>query len=163
MSPTSMSPVFHIWKPKKCILRLEKNKFDPPVPCFSPEINQYPEVSEDHPNCYIGGWAWTNTHFTSGWSLLTEHVQQVDYKSCENGLGTPIKESELCVVGTSSNLAECNIFYSKIDWNKVDGQNESKWTVFKMVEFLNAGPFTIVDRLLWPMISKITAKIVFSL
>ena len=101
---------FRVRKPYKCILRLEKNKFNPPVPCFSPEINQYPEVSEDRPNCYIGGWAWTNTHFTSGWSLLTEHVQQVDYESCENGLGTPIKESELCVVGTSSNLVNCNIF-----------------------------------------------------
>ena len=87
-------------KSNECILKLEKNKFEPPVPCFAPEVNTYPPVSQERPNCYIGGWAWENTHFSSGWSLMTEHVQQVDHANCQAGLGTSIKETELCAVGT---------------------------------------------------------------
>ena len=98
----------------QCILKLENNNHKPKIPCFPDKVNTFPAVSQSRPNCYMGGWAHENTHFTSGWALYTEHVQQVRYAECEEGLGTPIKEDELCVVSTgvmpAPSIETCSIF-----------------------------------------------------
>ena len=98
----------------QCILKLENNNHKPKIPCFPDKVNTFPAVSQRRPNCYMGGWAHENTHFTSGWALYTEHVQQVGHVECEQGLGTPIKEDELCVVSTgvmpAPSIETCSIF-----------------------------------------------------